>query len=403
MSESTDVILVVNSGSSSIKFALYPRTDKPRAVALMAGVIEGLTPGEAITISIDSVQVATTLPGHVNELAKFDDALAALRNLIAQRAIDLKLVAVAHRIVHGGDRYADSIIVDDAALAYLQTLIPLAPLHQPHNLAGLTGFANAYPDVPQIACFDTGFHQDLPELERALSLKKSLRDQGLRRFGFHGLSYRFVVGSLMEKTSRAKQRVLMAHLGNGASLCATLNGKCHATSMGFSTLDGLMMGTRCGALDPGVLLYLLNQGWDSKKLETLLYQDSGLLGVSGVSADMRTLRASAEASAAFAIALFTHKVIRECGALIACLGGLDVLAFTGGIGEHDIALRQQTCLALSYLGLQIDEALNKKASGAEMMAIHAPTSLVEIWVVPTDEGSVARQDAMALMSTHQLK
>jgi acetate kinase len=191
--------------------------------------------------------------------------------------------------------------------------------------------------------------------------------------------------------------MLMAHLGNGASLCATLGGKSHATSMGFSTLDGLMMGTRCGALDPGVILYLLNQGWDSKKLETLLYQESGLLGVSGISADMRSLRASAEATAAFAIALFTHKVIRECGALIACIGGLDVLAFTGGIGEHDSALRQQTCQALSYLGIQIDEALNKKAIGTEMMAIHAPTSLVEIWVVPTDEGSVARSDAMALL------
>ncbi len=397
MSESADVVLVVNSGSSSIKFALYPRTDKSGVAALMTGMIDGLASGDAITISIKNTLVSTRLPVQVSELSRFDDALDALRKLIAQQIADLKLVAVAHRIVHGGERYTDSIIVDDTALAYLQTLIPLAPLHQSHNLAGLIGFAKAYPGVPQIACFDTGFHQDLPALERALPLNKSLRDQGLRRFGFHGLSYRFVAARLTEKSPRANQRMLMAHLGNGASLCATLNGKSHATTMGFSTLDGLMMGTRCGALDPGVLLYLLNQGWDSKRLETALYQESGLLGVSGVSADMRTLRASTDESAAFAIALFTHKVIRESGALIACLEGIDVLAFTGGIGEHDCVLRQQVCLALAYLGIQIDDALNKKAIGTEMMAIHAPTSLVEIWVVPTDEGSVARSDAMALL------
>lgn len=396
MSESLDVILVVNSGSSSIKFALYPRTDEPGVAALMTGMIEGLATGDAVTISIKNTKESTRHPVHVSSATQFDDALAALRHLIAQQ--NVKLIAVAHRIVHGGDRYTDSIVVDDAALAYLQTLIPLAPLHQSHNLAGLIGFAKAYPEVPQIACFDTGFHADLPELERALPLNKSLREQGLRRFGFHGLSYRFVAASLAEKSPRANKRMLMAHLGNGASLCATVKGKSHATSMGFSTLDGLMMGTRCGALDPGVLLYLLNQGWERKKLETLLYQDSGLLGVSGISADMRSLRASTDAAAAFAIALFTHKVIRECGALIACIEGLDVLVFTGGIGEHDSALRLQTCQALSYLGIQIDEALNKKAIGTEMMAIHEPTSLVEIWVVPTDEGSVARSDAMALLA-----
>lgn len=397
MSESADVILVVNAGSSSIKFALYPRTGELKVAAVMTGVIEGLACGDAVNISMKNAQGTTAHPVQVNEASKFADALAALRNVIAQHSRDMTIVAVAHRIVHGGERYTDSIIVDDEALAYLQTLIPLAPLHQPHNLAGLIGFAKAYPGVPQIACFDTGFHADLPALERALPLNKSLREQGLRRFGFHGLSYRFVAARLAEKTPRASQRMLMAHLGNGASLCATVGGKSQATSMGFSTLDGLMMGTRCGALDPGVLLYLLSQGWDSKKLETTLYQDSGLLGVSGISPDMRTLRASKEESAAFAIALFAHKVIRESGALIACLGGIDVLVFTGGIGEHDCVLRQQVCQALVYLGIHLDETLNEKANGTEMMAINAPSSLVEIWVVPTDEGSVALADAMQLI------
>lgn len=397
LAEVIEVILVVNSGSSSIKFALYPRQSEPVVEVLMTGSIEGFASSNSVKIRIQNKTESISHPVKVNELTKFEDALGALNTLISQQTNGMKLVAVAHRIVHGGERYTDSIIVDDVALEYLQTLIPLAPLHQSHNLAGLIGFAKTYPEVPQIACFDTGFHQDLPELERTLPLNKSLRDQGLRRFGFHGLSYRFVAARLAEKSLRANERMLMAHLGNGASLCASLNGKSHATTMGFSTLDGLMMGTRCGALDPGVVLYLLNQGWDSKKLETTLYQDSGLLGVSGISADMRTLRASSDESAQFAIALFTHKVIRECGALIACVGGIDVLAFTGGIGEHDSVLRQKTCQALSYLGVQIDELLNEKAIGTEMMAIHTPASLVEVWVVPTDEGSVALLDAISLI------
>ena len=395
--ELSEVILVVNSGSSSIKFALYPRTSMPAVAALMTGTVEGLVSENTVKISIKSKTESTSYPVQVSELTRFEDALVTLRSLISQQTSGMKLVAVAHRIVHGGERYADSIIVDDVVLAYLQTLVPLAPLHQSHNLTGLMAFAKAYPEVPQIACFDTGFHANLPALEKALPLNQSLSKQGLRRFGFHGLSYRFVSASLIEKSPRASKRMLMAHLGNGASLCATVDGKSYATTMGFSTLDGLMMGTRCGALDPGVLLYLLNQGWDSKKLETTLYQDSGLLGVSGISADMRSLRASTAESAAFAIALFTHKVIRECGALIACIGGIDVLAFTGGIGEHDSVLRQQTCQALSYLGIQVDDALNRLAIGTEMMTIHAPSSSVEIWVVPTDEGSVALADAMNLI------
>lgn len=386
-------ILAVNSGSSTIKFALYPCEKNGVVAATLTGVVDGLEPGGTVQICFQNglKKESHSLP--VSTVDPFEHALAALRKLIVTHTSELQVVAVAHRIVHGGNRYADSIPVDDEVLAYLHTLDSLAPLHQPHNLAGVTAFRRAFPEVPQIACFDTGFHARLPELERVLPLPKALRDSGIRRYGFHGLSYRYVAARLAEQTPRASGRVVMAHLGNGASLCAMLDGKSQATTMGFSALDGLMMGTRCGALDPGVLLHLIRQGWDLKKIETVLYKESGLLGTSGISADMRTLRASKATSAAFAIDLFTHRLVRECGAMTACIGGIDVLAFTGGIGEHDVALRQQTCAALGYLGVRLDTVLNQSATGDQMLAIHAQGSAVEIWVVPTDEGRVAAQDA----------
>jgi acetate kinase len=219
----------------------------------------------------------------------------------------------------------------------------------------------------------------------------------VRRYGFHGLSYQFVSQALKRETSRSAGRTVMAHLGNGASVCATTNHQSRATTMGFSALDGLMMGTRSGALDPGVLLYLMEQGWDHDRIQKLLYKQSGLLGVSGESADMRTLRASTSEAARFATDLFAHRVVREVGALSACIGGLDVLAFTGGIGEHDAVLRQQVCDALAYLGVHIDAALNRQATGDAVCAIQAVHSSVEVWVVPTDEGHVAAQDARAFL------
>ena len=393
MSQATTAILSVNSGSSSIKFALYPCVVNGVAAATLTGVVEGLEPGGTVQISIKNGLKKESHSFPASPVDPFEHALMSLRKLIVEYTSTVQVIAVTHRIVHGGDRYADSVQVDDEVLAYLHTLDSLAPLHQPHNLAGVTAFQRAYPEVPQIACFDTGFHADLPELERVLPIPKALRDRGIRRYGFHGLSYRYVAACLAEQTSRASKRVVMAHLGNGASLCGMLGGKNQATTMGFSVLDGLMMGTRCGALDPGVLLHLMRQGWDLERIETTLYKESGLLGVSGISADMRTLRASKLTSAAFAIDLFTHRLVRECGAMTACIGGIDVLAFTGGIGEHDVVLRQQTCAAFDYLGLRLDATLNQSATGETIQAIHASDSTVEIWVVPTDEGRVAALDA----------
>jgi acetate kinase len=271
-------------------------------------------------------------------------------------------------------------------------------LHQPHNLAGVSAFAKAFPDVPQVACFDTAFHATLPELDYRFALPEALTQQGLRRYGFHGLSYQYVMGVLQAHSRRANGRVLMAHLGNGASLCAAREGKSCATTMGFSALDGLMMGTRTGALDPGVLLYLLAQGWDHDRLQKLLYKQSGLLGVSGISADMRRLRADSSASAKLAVDMFTHRVLRESGALVACLQGLDVLAFSGGIGEHDVALRLELGQRLAWLGVVIDPVLNLQATGDQIMAIHAVGSAVEVWVVPTDEGVVAAREAAQLIA-----
>jgi acetate kinase len=259
-------------------------------------------------------------------------------------------------------------------------------------------FQQAFPEMPQVACFDTAFHSTLAEVDYAFALPQALTREGVRRYGFHGLSYQFIMDTLQERSSRASDRVLMAHLGNGASLCAAREGKSCATTMGFSAVDGLMMGTRTGALDPGVILYLLEQGWDHKRLQNLLYKQSGLLGVSGLSADMRRLRAESDPAAKKAIAMFTHRVIRESGALVACMGGLDLLAFSGGIGEHDAVLRADVCAQLGYLGVHIDPALNAVAVGDSVMAVHLPHSTVEVWVVPTDEGRVAARDAARLMA-----
>ena len=400
------VILSVNSGSSSIKFALYPFTEEGVTGSNLTGVIEGLQPGGKPVIQCRTGNEVQTLTLDQTDIKaaggdQFAAALQALHGVLMSHSADIQIAAVAHRIVHGGERFSSSIIIDDAALAYLHTLDTLAPLHQPHNLEGVTAFRHAYPGIPQIACFDTGFHADMPAYETTLALPQSLRATGIRRYGFHGLSYRYVASHLAQQSAcafdPAAGRVIMLHLGNGASACAMKNGKSIATSMSFSALDGLMMGTRCGALDPGVLLHLMQQGWDEKRIETALYKESGLLGVSGISADMRTLRASNDPQASFAIDLFTYRLIRECGALSACLHGLDVLVFTGGIGEHDAILRQQVAEGLAYLGVRVDTNKNSAARGDHIMAIHTPNSSIEIWVVPTDEGRIAAMDAQQLL------
>ena len=393
-------ILSVNAGSSSLKFALYPVIASSAKVseAEMTGSIEGLEPSGNPTIiwEIKGQQKSKDAVGLPKGTEPFDAALLALKNLLATHFSHIALQAIAHRVVHGGSLYSASVKVTAEVLAQLATLNALAPLHQPHNLAGIQAFAESFPHLPQIACFDTAFHRTLSPLETTFAIDKKLTQSGVRRFGFHGLSYQFVSQVLQDVSPRSAGRTVMAHLGNGASLCATVAHQSCATTMGFSALDGLMMGSRSGALDPGVLLYLMEQGWTHDAIQKMLYKQSGLLGVSGESADMRTLRASHSQDADFAIDLFTHRVVREIGALTACAGGLDVLAFTGGIGEHDAILRQKVAIGLGYLGISVDVARNMTARGDAVQAIHEDESSVEVWVIPTDEGRVAAQEALAL-------
>ena len=392
-------ILAVNVGSSSIKFALYAVRDNTVGDAEMSGAIEGLEPaGHArIQWSTKGESRQTDTIAIAAGQDSFEAALTQLKKLLHTNFSHITLQAIAHRVVHGGTLFTASTIVTSEILTKLATLNSLAPLHQPHNLAGIVAFTESFPDLKQVACFDTAFHRTLSPLETTFAIDHKLTDQGVRRFGFHGLSYQYITQVLQQVSPRSAGRTIMAHLGNGASLCATTQHQSRATTMGFSAVDGLMMGTRCGALDPGVLLFLMEQGWDHDAIEKLIYKQSGLLGVSGESADMRVLSTSNSEAARFAIDLFTHRVVRDIGALTACIEGLDVLAFTGGIGEHDVDFRSKVGQSLAYLGVSLDSALNQQATGDSVQSIHSDSSRVEVWVIPTDEGRVATQEALTLL------
>ena len=393
-------ILSVNAGSSSLKFSLHRFHDHSVDSAWVSGCLQGLEPGGTPSLdwSSDGQSHHETL--EVNHGDGFANALQRLRTWLRELPGMPPLRAIAHRVVHGGTDFSQATRVTPEVMSQLAQLNSLAPLHQPHNLAGIRAMQQAFPDLPQIACFDTAFHVDVPPLHQRFGLPRALHDQGVRRYGFHGLSYQYILQSLQRHSTRAQQRLLLAHLGNGASLCAVREGRSWATTMGFSALDGLMMGTRSGNLDPGVLLYLMEQGWSHAQIEKLLYKQSGLLGVSGISADMRTLRQNNSEAARFAIDLFAHRVVRESGAMAACLQGLDLLAFSGGIGEHDAALRAQIAAQLGWLGVRLDPERNAAARGDACAAVHADGSAVEVWVIPTDEGRVAADQALALLD-HQ--
>jgi len=317
--------------------------------------------------------------------------VAIARELLAGREI----VAVGHRVVHGGTRYAEPVRIEPNVLAELDGLVPLAPLHQPHNLAPIRVIGERAPGLPQVACFDTAFHRNQSALVQAFALPRSYWDEGVRRYGFHGLSYEFVTGEMHRLSPGvAESKMIIAHLGNGASLCAIDHGKSVASTMGFTALDGLMMGTRCGAIDPGVILYLMNRhGMDARAIEDLVYRRSGLLGVSGISSDMRTLRSSKAPEAGEAIQLFVHRIVREIGSLAAALGGLDCLVFTGGIGENDAATRAEAAAQCRWLDLELDQTLNSAGKGR----ISVDGGRVEAWVVPTDEERMIMRHTSGLL------
>ncbi len=393
-------VLAVNIGSSSLKFALYGVTaDQHTDSAHASGLFEGLEPNGqprlVLTSGRGKMEQAVLVEAGQTPIQA---ALAHLKGLIHPLLDGRQLVAVAHRIVHGGGLYDTPVVLNEAHLQELARFNSLAPLHQPHNLAGAQAFMQAFADTPQVACFDTAFHSTQGELETHFGLPLALFEKGIRRYGFHGLSYEYVSGRLAQRTQAATKRLLMAHLGNGSSLCAAVDGKSVASTMGFSALDGLIMGTRSGSVDPGVLLHLLDQGQTPAQITKLLYKESGLLGLSGLSADMRTLKQSDDPRSRLAIALYAHRIRRESGALTAVMQGLDCMAFTGGIGEHDADLRANVCTGLAHLGLRIDAKANQQANGSETMAIHASDSAVEIWVIPTDEGRVAAEGALRILS-----
>ena len=387
---SSRYVLSLNIGSSSLKFALYALSLGGRSTRQVGWAIHHdaiLNGNEALQPSDDSLdRVLADLAQKVK---------AAIKN-------EGNLVAVAHRIVHGGRLFSGPAVLSEPDIQALEALNPLAPLHQPFNLRGVRACQKAFPGVIAVGCFDTAFHFTMPEVERRFALPQSYFEQGIGRYGFHGLSYDYVARRMQEASPKAKGRMLMAHLGNGASLCAAVNGQSIASSMGFSAVDGLVMGTRCGALDPGVVLHLLQQGQTSEAIEKLLYKESGLLGLSGESSDMRSLLASTNPQSQMAVQVFLHRLVREMGGLVALLQGLDVLVFTGGIGENQPVIRQEACDQLAYLGLLIDPLANQQVSRVigkgHPLAIHAADSSAEIWVLATDEGRVAAEQAVGLYS-----
>lgn len=389
------MILILNSGSSSIKFGLFPATGEiSRGSILCDGQIEGI--GDEVHF------VATDAVGHpianerLGEGTTHQDALGLLLRWLEGHFSDRRLVGAGHRVVHGGTTYSASVMVNAAVIADLEKLVPLAPLHQPHNLAAIKALAALHPALPQVACFDTAFHCTQSRLATSFAIPRALTDEGVRRYGFHGLSYEYIASVLPSFAGPAAEgRVVVAHLGQGASMCAMNARRSVATTMGFTTLDGLPMGHRCGALDPGVVLYLLaEKKMDTAALTSLLYERSGLLGVSGVSDDMRTLLASRDPRAAEAVNLFVYRIGRELGSLVATLGGLDALVFTGGIGEHAAAIREQVCRQAVWLGVTLDVDANLDGGPC----ITRRDSAASAWVIPADEDLMIARHTAKLIS-----
>jgi acetate kinase len=390
-----DVIVVVNAGSSSLKFSVFDVSREHLALK-WRGQAEGLGTDAPRFVAQDAAGV--TLDAHAwTAGARVDHAAAVdrLLDFLDRRLDGRRIVAVGHRVVHGGTDFAQPARVDAGVLDALDALAPLAPLHQPHNLAPIRALAARAPQLIQVACFDTAVHRTQPARAQAFALPPSITGRGVRRYGFHGLSYEYVASVLPSIDARAAQgRVVVAHLGNGASMCAMRGGASEATTMGFTALDGLMMGTRAGALDPGVVLYLMNAlGMSAREIETLLYRESGLLGVSGVSSDMRTLLASSEPRARFAVELFCYRAARELGSLVAALGGLDALVFTGGIGENAAPVRAGLVAQAEWLGLALDESAN----AAHARRITAAASRTPAYVIPTDEERMIALHTRALV------
>jgi acetate kinase len=390
-------IAVINAGSSSIKFALFDASSD--ADSLFHGQIEGIgiSPHLEVKDAEGATLIERTWPADgFNHDAATREILTTARGLVSGTPVE----GIGHRVVHGGIMFNAPIRLDPDVLAALATLEPLAPLHQPHNLAPIRTIIEAAPHIPQVACFDTAFHRSQPFVAQSFALPRRFTDAGIRRYGFHGLSYEFLVSRMRELCPEiASARVILAHLGNGASLCAVNRGGSVASTMGFTAVDGLMMGTRCGALDAGVILHLMRQyQMDTEELEDLIYRKSGLLGVSGISSDMRALRASSDSHAREAIDLFVHRIVRETGSLVAALDGVDAFVFSGGIGENDVATRAEVIERCGWMGAVLDPDSNARSKGR----ISANTSSIPVWVIPTDEERLIARHTMRVLETGRM-
>ncbi|WP_202840942.1 acetate/propionate family kinase [Luteimonas saliphila] len=393
-----DLVLVLNCGSSSIKFALFDAGQEPLPrTPAWNGKVQGIG-GPSPTYGETGIDPAPVdLAGEHPHLA----ALQRIREGVVARLDGRRLAAVAHRVVHGGSRYFDPVRVDAGVLQDLEGYIPLAPLHQPFALEAIDILLRENPDLPQVACFDTGFHHTLPDVEKILPLPWDAWRRGLRRYGFHGLSYEYMATALPERHGElAEGRVVVAHLGSGASLCAMRGLESVATTMGFSALDGLMMGTRTGALDPGALLYLMEiEKLSLEEVAQTLYHRSGLLGVSGISSEPRVIvrhegdDGEPGERARLALALYVRRIVREIGAMAAVLGGLDLLVFTAGVGEHNAFVRERICRDLAFLGVELDQGAN----AADAAIISSDDSRVRVGVEPTNEEWIAARDAIAVV------
>ena len=397
-----ELILVLNAGSSSVKFCIFSSQEEPEL--MVRGQLDGLNSQPRMTVRDSAgrpLEIGQWPPTRESPHALAPTHLQSVQAILdwtQQHFQGRPITAVGHRVVHGGSTFNHPVIIDEKVLDQLQALDSLAPLHQPHHLSAIESVAQTLPQTPQVACFDTAFHNTQSMVERMYALPRRFFDQGVMRYGFHGLSYEYIAGKLVElDPHHAKGRVVVAHLGSGCSMCALQNGKSRATSMGFSTLDGLPMATRTGSIDPGVLLYLQQvHSLSVQQLQRLLYEESGLLGISGVSGDMRELLRleSSHAGAALAIKYFIYRIRRELGSLVSLLGGLDCLVFCGGIGESSAVIRERICRELSWMGLQISPSCNEKGAGA----VHSQGSPIEIWVIPTHEELMIARHTVKLLA-----
>jgi acetate kinase len=392
----SDAILVLNAGSSSIKYSVF--VDNSAGLDLrLRGQLEGLYTEPRFEAKDAQGKLIAEHKWKAGEALGHDGAIAHLRSFLLENSAGQRLAAVGHRVVHGGEDYAAPVRVTPELAAKLEKYVPLAPLHQPHNLSPIRALMKSAPEVPQVACFDTAFHRSHTAVAQSFALPAEITERGVRRYGFHGLSYEYIASVLAQYDKRAAEgRTVVFHLGNGASMCAMKAGKSVASTMGFTAMDGLPMGTRPGNLDPGVVLYLMDEmKMDARAIESLLYKKSGLLGVSGVSSDMRTLLASDEPKAKFAVKLFVYRAARELGSLAAALEGLDAIVFTAGIGEHAAQVRERICRAASWLGVELDPAAN----AARGPRISTAASRVAAWVIPTNEELMIARHTRALVGS----